>query len=245
MSDAMAARMSYVARSRHGVTDGSGTAPAPSTTNAIRTMKTSRFSPPLRCLSLLLLGMAVLGLTTGCAGTREAKPEQRGNAVEPQTGSAETDDIALHGDNPRVTISLPDPVLEGSPDDTIMVPVRMTIAEGSRMYTDKRYPEMMFQPVPLSFTVDGDKHLEQAGPAIFDAIPVLRQDKHFEAELEYWVGSVILYIPVRIEGEEGETYDQGSIGVEFMTCDDHSCYPPETVRLPFTIVTVDDDDLVQ
>ena len=204
---------------------------------------TTRFSTRYHLLSLLLFS-AVIGGANGCgSGTETAKPDSPEimSADDPQVGSSETDYIAMQGSNPRVTVSLPDSLLEGSPDDTIMVPVRLSIVDGSRMYTDKEY-DLPFQPVPLSITVGGDKHLKQAGKAIFDAIPVVLDDPHFNAKMEYWVGNVILYVPVVVDGKAGRTYDQARVAVEFMTCDDAACYPPSTVKLPFTIKTVADED---
>lgn len=184
--------------------------------------------------------MAGNGCGSGSEAAKPHSPEIMG-ADDPQAGSSETDFIAMQGSNPRVTVSLPDSLLEGSPDDTIMVPVRISIVDGSRMYTDKEY-DLPFQPVPLSITVGGDTHLKQAGQAIFDAIPVVLDDPHFNAKMEYWVGNVILYVPVVIDGKKGRTYDQGRVAVEFMTCDDEACYPPSTVKLPFSVKTIDDDD---
>ena len=63
-----------------------------------------------------------------------------------------------------------------------------------------------------------------------------RAHEHFDAELEDWVGSVLLSVPVLITGEVGRTYDKGGISIEFMTCDDKACHPPEKVRLPFTVI---------
>lgn len=196
-------------------------------------MNGTRFSISFPRLPLLLLSGTLLVHNIGCAGTIvELQPVERGHA----SGSA---DAAPYRKNPHVSLSLPDSVLEGRAGDTIMVPVRVTITEGTRMYSDKEY-DLTFAPVPFSLTVVGDKHLTQAGPVISDATPVVRNDEHFDAELEYWVGSVLLSVPVLITGEEGETYDKGSLSIEFMTCDDKTCHPPERVRLPFTVVTVDD-----
>ena len=167
-------------------------------------------------LSLLLLGGILLGITIDDAGAAPLRT------------------------NPDVSVSLSDTLFEASPGDTIMVSVRITIDERSRMYTEKLYPDLTFAPVPLTIAVGGDTHLVQAGPAIADALPVIKKDKFFNAELEYWVGSVLLHVPVVITGEIGRTYGSGGISIEFMTCDEKACHPPETVRLPFTVVTVDD-----
>jgi hypothetical protein len=207
-----------------------------STTTTIRTMNRTRFSMPFPRLTLLLLSGTMLLPDIGCASSIvELQPVERGHA----TGSADAADAAPERQNPDVSITLPDSVLEGRAGDTIMVSVRVTIAEGTRMYSDKEY-DLTFAPVPFSLTVGGDAHLTQAGPVISDAIPVTRKDEHFDAELEYWVGSVLLTVPVLITGEEGETYDKGSLSIEFMSCDDKACHPPERVRLPFTVVTVGD-----
>jgi hypothetical protein len=183
----------------------------------------------------LLLGALLLGLTIEYAGaTVEPYPVRRGVAVERPNESAVAPDLPLRT-NPHVSLALPDSLLQGSSGDTIMVPVRVTIEEGTRMYSDRTY-DLTFAPVPLSVKVGGGTHLTLAGPVNADAPPMIGNDEHFDAELEYWVGTVLFNVPVLVQGTAGQTY-QGSVAIEFMTCDDKACHPPEVVRLPFTVVT--------
>jgi thiol:disulfide interchange protein DsbD len=57
--------------------------------------------------------------------------------------------------------------------------------------------------------------------------PVLKYDKNFEAQVEFFENKAKFTVPVQL-GPDGK----GTLSVHFQACNDRSCLPPKTVQVP-------------
>jgi len=87
-------------------------------------------------------------------------------------------------------------------------------------------------PIKTSFKFSPSKEYAPEGK-IVEPKPITQYDKNFGMNLTYFENSVTFQQKVKLTGKK--TTIKGSL--EFMTCDDHKCLPPETVEfsVPVTL----------
>jgi thiol:disulfide interchange protein len=78
--------------------------------------------------------------------------------------------------------------------------------------------------IPTEITATAPAKL--TGP-VAESKPVLKYDKNFEAQVEFFENTAKFTIPVQL-GPDGK----GSLAVMFQACNDRSCLPPATVSVP-------------
>jgi len=86
-------------------------------------------------------------------------------------------------------------------------------------------------PVKTSFTFEPSKAYELMG-GTQEPKPVTRLEKVFNMEISYFENSVIFQQKVKLK-IAGPVIIKGSL--EYMTCNDEKCLPPETVPFSVTI----------
>lgn len=79
-------------------------------------------------------------------------------------------------------------------------------------------------PIKTSFKFTPSKEYTLVGKTIEPA-PITKFDKSFGMNLTYFENSVVFQQKVKLKGKKVTV--KGSL--EYMTCDDHKCLPPETV----------------
>jgi len=87
-------------------------------------------------------------------------------------------------------------------------------------------------PIKTSFKFTPSKDYAMVGK-IVEPKPISQYDKNFSMNLTYFENSVTFEQKVKLTGKK--TTVKGSL--EYMTCNDHKCLPPETVEfsVPVTL----------
>jgi len=87
-------------------------------------------------------------------------------------------------------------------------------------------------PIKTSFKFSPSKEYAMVGK-IVEPKPISQYDKNFSMNLTYFENSVTFEQKVKLTGKK--TTVKGSL--EYMTCNDHKCLPPETVEfsVPVTL----------
>ena len=158
------------------------------------------------------------------------------NGTNPPFGDGDltTEDLRTR----PVTWSLVDDQgIAGSPGETVLLKLRAAMAPKVRLYTDRTYTGLEFSPVPTTVSIGPEKIIAGVGKMTAGGETIRKVDSHFgDQELEYWVGTVTIDVPVTIAATAtaNNTYN-GSVSIEYMSCNDKVCYPPKTVTLPVSI----------
>lgn len=144
------------------------------------------------------------------------------------------------GENTNVSWKLLTPEIKGKPGEKVEVKVQAAIASGYHLYSTKTYPDSVMGPSPTEVTVGEKKSVSKAGRLKSDKNPKRVYDGNFEAETEYWVGSVTFTVPVQIAKNATPGEQKGWVEFYFMTCNDQACQPPTEKRLSFKVVVGED-----
>ena len=79
-------------------------------------------------------------------------------------------------------------------------------------------------PIPTKFTFTASKDYSMNGPTT-EPQPIKRMEKVFNMEVGFFVNSVIFQQKIKLKA--GQTTVSGQL--EFMTCNDMQCLPPEDI----------------
>lgn len=142
--------------------------------------------------------------------------------------------------NDHVSWTLLTPEIKGKPGDKVEVKIQAKIVPKAHLYTTKTYPDSVLGPSPTVVTAGENNVITRAGGVRGSKAPKKVLDPNFDLETEYWEGTVTLTIPVRIAKKAKPGEQKGSIGINFMTCNDKICRPPTDEKFTFT-VTVEED----
>ncbi len=142
--------------------------------------------------------------------------------------------------NDHVSWTLLTPEIKGKPGDKVEVKIQAKIVPKAHLYTTKTYPDSVLGPSPTVVTVGKSNVITRAGGVRGSKAPKKVLDPNFDLETEYWEGTVTLTVPVRIAKKAKPGEQEGSIGINFMTCNDKICRPPTDEEFTFT-VTVEED----
>lgn len=147
--------------------------------------------------------------------------------------------VMAQGTNTNVVWKLLTPEVSGAPGSTVQVKIQASLKNGHHLYTTKTYVEgENGAPQSTEVTV-GDKALFTLDGRLRGPKPVRHMDPSFEIETEYWEGTVVLTVPVKIAKGAKPGTEQGWVNLYFMTCNDATCIPPTDQKFTFK-VTVDD-----
>ncbi len=80
-------------------------------------------------------------------------------------------------------------------------------------------------PVKTSFTFSPSKDFITNGP-VLEPKPISRFEKTFNMEVSYFDHAVVFQQKIKLKAK-GPVAVKGSL--EYMTCDDHQCLPPENI----------------
>lgn len=79
-------------------------------------------------------------------------------------------------------------------------------------------------PIKTSFKFKPSKDFKLSGKTI-EPKPIVKYDPNFKMNLTYFEGSVVFQQKIKLTGKKAIV--QGTL--EYMTCNDHQCLPPEDV----------------
>ena len=143
--------------------------------------------------------------------------------------------------NKNVEWKLLTPIVQGVQGKTTTIKIEATIKERSHIYSGKTYAKDVLGPSPTIVTVGEKNLLTLAGPFRGNRPPNVIIDANFDSiKTEFWEGSVVLTVPVKISRTAAVGTGNGWVNVHFMSCDDHACMPPTDVKLPFSVEVVAD-----
>jgi DsbC/DsbD-like thiol-disulfide interchange protein len=108
-----------------------------------------------------------------------------------------------------------------------LIMIKATIDKGWHIYSQHVAEG---GPVKTTFTFDPDKKYQMAGKTL-EPKPVTRYEKAFGMDVNFFEHSVVFQQKVKLNSS-GPVTVTGSL--EYMTCNDERCLPPDTV--PFTVV---------
>jgi len=103
----------------------------------------------------------------------------------------------------------------------VMVFLKATIDDGWHVYSQKVKDG---GPIKTSFAFTASKDYKTVGPTI-EPTPILRMEKVFNMEVGYFEKSVIFQQKIKVKSSE--VMVKGTL--EYMTCNDHQCLPPEDI----------------
>ena len=143
--------------------------------------------------------------------------------------------LDAQGTNPSVTWKLLTPSIKGAPGATVQVKVQALLKPGFHLYTTKGYADgPNGAPIPTEVTVGEKPNFSLAGK-LGGPRPIRHMDPNFEMETEYWEGTVTLSVPVKISAQATPGAAEGWVNINFMTCNDATCYPPTDQKFSFTV----------
>lgn len=93
-------------------------------------------------------------------------------------------------------------------------------------------------PIPTSFEVLGDEVFSSGGTAR-QSEPVSWFDENFNMETNYFEGSALFTVPVRVDAEAAPGDYELRLQVEFMLCNDTTCLPPQTEEMSAMVTVVE------
>ncbi len=192
----------------------------------------------MRSIGVVWVVLFLVGCAGGTKGSGDSGASEKG--TDPPLTAAKREIVPDQKERTRpVTWSLAaDQGLSGSPGETVTLRLLVAVAPNVRLYSDREYPGMEFSPVPTTVAVAPEKIVASVGRMTAEEGGTIQKvDPHFgEQELEYWVGTVNVDVPVTIAADAtaGKTYD-GSVTIEYMSCNDKVCYPPTEATLPIKI----------
>lgn len=79
-------------------------------------------------------------------------------------------------------------------------------------------------PIKTSFTFKPSKEFKLSGKTI-EPKPIVKYDANFKMNLTYFENSVVFQQKIKLTGSKATV--KGTL--EYMTCNDHQCLPPEDV----------------
>ena len=121
------------------------------------------------------------------------------------------------------------------------VEVQADIAPGWHLYAMDIPPG---GPIPTSFEVIGDEIFSPGGKAL-QPEPISWFDENFDMDTNYFEGTAVFTVPVRIaESAKPGDYRLG-IQVEFMLCNDNTCLPPQKMSLDGAVTVSEGDGTVE
>jgi len=85
-------------------------------------------------------------------------------------------------------------------------------------------------PIKTSFKFTPSKDYALVG-AVTEPKPITKYEDSFKMNVSYFENSVLFQQKVKLKGKKATV--KGSL--EFMTCDDHKCLPPETVEFAVNV----------
>jgi hypothetical protein len=85
-------------------------------------------------------------------------------------------------------------------------------------------------PVKTTFTFSPSKEYKKIGKTM-EPKPILRMEKVFNMEVGFFENAVIFQQKIKLKS--AQTIVKGT--VEYMTCNDHQCLPPETIDFSIPI----------
>ncbi|MDB5036284.1 MAG: Redoxin domain protein [Chlorobi bacterium] len=147
---------------------------------------------------------------------------------------------SLHAqENKNVTWTVLTPKVSGMPGKTVDVKIQATIASGWHMYTMKTYPDSVMGPQSLELAV-GDQSVFSLGGRLKAPRPIVHHDENFDVSTEFWKGTVVLTVPVKIaKNAKLGTTANGWADFKFQTCSDKSCIPLSDKKLTFQVEITD------
>ncbi len=109
-----------------------------------------------------------------------------------------------------------------------IVYVKATIEEGWHVYS-----QFVKEggPVKTTFTFPASTKYTLVGKTV-EPKPISRMEKTFNMEVGFFEKSVVFQQKIKLKGKTPVTV-KGT--VEYMTCDDHQCLPPENVEFSVTV----------
>ncbi|MCS7176424.1 MAG: protein-disulfide reductase DsbD family protein [Candidatus Kapabacteria bacterium] len=137
--------------------------------------------------------------------------------------------------NSPVELSVSPPVLRRPAGDTASITVRLQLKPG--WYTYSLTPQVNADgigPEPLRLSVAPASVVELVG-RIRAPRPQRKYDEGFQMEVEYYTGSVLFHLPIRITAPQPGRYG-AQVVVVYQVCDSIRCLPPEEARLPIELV---------
>ena len=138
--------------------------------------------------------------------------------------------------NRNVQWTLLTPSIQARPGAVVNIKLQATIAEHSHMYSLKTYASGTQGPAPTEVTVGDKPLLARVGGITPDHPATVKFDENFDLTTEYFDGTVVLSIPVRIAKSARLGTNNGWVNVRFMSCDDNACMPPTDVRFPVSVL---------
>ena len=121
------------------------------------------------------------------------------------------------------------------------VDVQADIAPGWHLYAMDIPPG---GPIPTSFEVIEDEVFSPGGTAV-QPEPISWFDENFDMDTNYFEGTTVFTVPVRIaESAKPGDYSLG-IQVEFMLCNDNTCLPPQKMDLQENVAVSEGDGTVE
>ena len=105
---------------------------------------------------------------------------------------------------------------------------KATIKKGIHMYSQHIGEG---GPIPTSFTFKPDAGYARVDSVIEKSKPVIIHDAMFDMQLTYFFDEAIFVQHVKLTGSVKTI--SGSL--EFMSCDETKCFPPETVNFEFKL----------
>jgi len=103
-----------------------------------------------------------------------------------------------------------------------------TIDEGWHLYSQHLEGD---GPIPTTFIFKESKHSVLVGNVV-EPKPHTMLDPNFDMEISYFEGTTVFTQEVK-RNSDHPVEVKGTI--EFMVCNDHMCYPPETVEFTINI----------
>jgi thiol:disulfide interchange protein DsbD len=114
-----------------------------------------------------------------------------------------------------------------APGGTASITVTGTIAQGWHVYALEQLPG---GPIPLAVSL-GDNTLASADGKPSGSKPESVFDKRFGLKTQFYSGTVMVQLPVRLAGAAAAGSQQLAVKVRFQSCSAQECRPPATVRL--------------
>ncbi len=104
--------------------------------------------------------------------------------------------------------------------DTVIIYRQAVLDKGWHLYAQDIPPE---GPIPTRFFITDSAAVQWAGPVTTGRKPIRQYEKAFDMELAYYQDSVLFTQKVVL----ARPADSLEVGVEFMTCNDEMCLPPD------------------
>jgi thiol:disulfide interchange protein len=117
------------------------------------------------------------------------------------------------------------------PGDAVTVKVTAKITAGWHIYSATPMGE---GPSATTVTIPAKAPLAKAGK-IRQPKPIVKYDENFQINTEYFEKSVSFTLPAKVKADAAGGKQTINLEVEFMGCNDRTCVPPRTVKVPVTI----------